>query len=202
MSLSSEELKLQKRYGTVAFFDEAGRGPLAGPVVACAVVIERAGSLPHLKDSKQLSELRREEIFEKLVVHPGLLWATGTVSERLIDRINIFEATKLAMRRAFLRLPISPGLLVIDGNFFLDIPVSQQAIVRADETIFGCQAAGIIAKVTRDRLMRRYDRRFPGYGFARHKGYGTPMHMQKLKKYGPCKLHRKSFSPISQMTNF
>ncbi|MDP3900732.1 MAG: ribonuclease HII [bacterium] len=182
----------------IAFTDEAGRGPLAGPVVAAVVVVQGARALPAVKDSKQLSESKREAIFEELISHSGIVWATGMVSERVIDRINIFEATKLAMKRAFFRLPFSPELLVIDGNFFLDLPVSQQAVVKADETIFGCQAASIIAKVTRDRMMRRYDARFPGYGFARHKGYGTVFHREKIQELGPCPIHRMSFAPLRE----
>jgi ribonuclease HII len=195
MTISSREAS-QSRYGRIAFLDEAGRGPLAGPVVASAVIIRSTRFLPKLKDSKQLSESVRERLFEKLACHPGLWWGTGSVSEKVIDRINIFEATKLAMKRALLRLPFDLDMVVIDGNFFLDLPVSQQAVVKADETIYGCMAAGILAKVTRDRLMRRHDRRFPEYGFAQHKGYGTRQHLARLRKYGPCPIHRMSFAPL------
>lgn len=203
--------------------DEAGRGALAGPVVASAVVIRKpgrlrlrflGGSAGAMRDSKKLSAKKREEFYQILTKHPWIEWGIGRASEKVIDRINILEATKLAMKRAIAnlerklarkasnRLFSEPGkgksvsrinFLILDGKIKLDLAVSQRSVVKADEKIFSCMAASIIAKVTRDRLMRRYHQRYPQYDFAQHKGYATPRHQEMLKKYGRCDIHRKSF---------
>ncbi|MBI4708734.1 MAG: ribonuclease HII [Candidatus Portnoybacteria bacterium] len=221
----NEEKNYWKRgYRVVVGLDEVGRGPLAGPVVASAVIFKfssppqlRRGSrggvdkngfhhptptLPSfegrrcmvLRDSKQLSAVQREIWYEFLTSHPDIKWGVGVVSEKIIDRINIFEATKLAMKKAMEKLSVQPDFLLLDGNFILeDLSINQKAVIKGDEKIFSCAAASIIAKVTRDRLMTKYAKKYPEYGFEKHKGYGTRLHCEALKKHGPCKIHRKSF---------
>lgn len=215
----SEEKKLWKRrYKRVVGLDEAGRGPLAAPVVAAAVIliqgtanneqrtkIRKDLKISNLKvcDSKRLSPKRREGLYETLTNHPKVEWGTGRVSERVIDRINILEATKLAMKRAVRSLekklnekPID--FLILDGRMKLNLDIEQKSIVKADNKVFSCAAASIIAKVTRDRMMKRYDKRYPQYGFSKHKGYATKLHLKMLKKHGPCRIHRKSFRPVKE----
>ncbi|OHA61116.1 MAG: ribonuclease HII [Candidatus Wildermuthbacteria bacterium RIFCSPLOWO2_02_FULL_47_9c] len=188
--------------------DEVGRGSLAGPVVAAAFCMVGKPRLRAIGDfdSKKLTPRWREDLYEILTRHPDVEWGIGKVSERQIDRINILQATRLAMRKAFLSLrrklvkrEVKPSLVIVDGRTLLDIPVPQRALPHADATIFFCMASSIIAKVTRDRLMTRYHKKYPRYGFNRHKGYGTPYHLQALKKYGPCSIHRLSFTPCKQM---
>jgi len=183
--------------------DEAGRGPLAGPVVAGAVCVnfqrcDLLGRSHLIRDSKQLSAKQREEFYKILTKHPAIEWGIGKVSEKVIDRINILEATKLAMVRAFEKLKRKPDFLILDGNFKINSEIPQKSIVKGDEKVFSCAAASIIAKVTRDKMMRQYDKKYPDYGFAQNKGYPTDFHRQMLKKYGPSKIHRKSFSPVRE----
>lgn len=191
--------------------DEAGRGPLAGPVVAAAFVMLNTKykilDTSRLRDSKALSPIQREQIYGELRESPLVEWGIGRVSEKVIDRINIFQATRLAMRNAFLALSdklakrgLAPNLVIIDGISTIDISAPQKAVIKADATIFSCMAASIIAKVTRDRLMLKLHKKYPAYGFDRHKGYGTRLHFEMLKKHGPCPIHRKSFRPISTIT--
>ena len=209
-----EERKLwRKGIKVVVGVDEAGRGPIAGPVVAGAVtVICHPGPDPgsrvwipafagmtekKLRDSKKLTAKQREKWYKILTRHPDIKWGVGIVSHRIIDKINIFEATKLAMKKAVGAFKIHPDFLLLDGNFTIgDLAVSQKAIVRGDEKIFSCAAASIVAKVTRDRIMCRYAKKYSQYGFERHKGYGTRRHREMLKKHGPCKIHRRSFKPV------
>jgi len=230
----AEERKLwQQGYDFVAGLDEVGRGPLAGPVVACAVCkkssspqlrgglrwggvkirnqpltassghlfsSEERWGLNNIRDSKKLSAGQRERWYEFLTTHSDIKWGIGSVSEKVIDRINILEATKLAMKRALEDLAKKGAraeYLLLDGNFLLkDLSLSQKAVVRGDEKIWSCAAASIIAKVTRDRLMIKYHQKFPVYGFDRHKGYGTRAHFSALKQHGPCAIHRLSFAPF------
>ncbi len=198
----SEELKLWKRgYRVVVGLDEAGRGPLAGPVTAAAVTVRQFPisnfQFSKIKDSKKLSPKKREEWYKLLTRHPDIKWGIGMLSEKIIDKINIFQATKLAMKKAIQSLGIEPEFLLLDGNFTLeDLSISQKAIIRGDEKVFSCAAASIIAKVTRDRLMCRYAKKYPQYGFEKHKGYGTQKHIEAIKKNGPCNVHRKTFRPI------
>ncbi len=212
-----EERKLWKQgYAHVACIDEVGRGALAGPVVAAAVSIdmrflssakdslaELRMNFPRLKDSKKLSPKRRGEIYTRVVRHSGIRWGIGTVSEKVIDKINIFQATKLAMKRAIANLQkkTSVDFLVIDGNSSLPVSIPQASVVKADEKVFSCALASVIAKVTRDRLMHRYHRLYPQYGFDRHKGYGTRFHLAQLKRLGPCDIHRKTFAPMAYHTH-
>ena len=201
-----EEKKLsQKGYEYIAGIDEVGRGPLAGPVVACACVIH-----PHayryfsfLKDSKQLTAQQRERWYDILSKYPEVEWGIGKVSEKMIDRINILQATRLAMKKAVSqlekKLSDAVDFMLIDGNLSIDSKIPQRSVIYGDETIFSCAAASIVAKVTRDRLMTRFHTTYPRYGFDRHKGYGTPYHFQALRKYGPCPIHRLSFTPCKEM---
>jgi len=203
----SEEKKLWKRgMRRVAGLDEAGRGPLSGPVFAAAVIVKKDRKLKLLRvnDSKKLSPKKREELYEILIDHPKIKWGIAKVSEKVIDRINILEATKLAMKRAVEKLKVKNrrrkiDFLILDGNFKIDSSIPQKAIVKADNKVFSCAAASILAKVSRDRLMQRYDKKYPKYGFSKHKGYATKLHFKMLERYGPCKIHRKSFRPVSNL---
>ncbi|MBU0476584.1 ribonuclease HII [Patescibacteria group bacterium] len=195
-----EEKRLwRKGYKRVAGLDEAGRGPLAGLVVAAVVCVNPKNhealktKMAGIKDSKKLSPKRREEFYQLITKSPAIEWGIGRASEKIIDRINILEATKLAMKRAVKNLKKKPDFLILDGKMELDLAISQISIVKADEKIFSCQAASIIAKVRRDRLMRKYHKRYSQYGFDRHKGYPTKHHREMLKKHGLCEIHRKSF---------
>ncbi len=204
-----EEKKLWKKgFKRVACLDEAGRGPLAGPVTAAAVYIIANCKLQitNLRDSKKLTPERREELFKILTKNPAIEWGIGKVSEKVIDKINILESTKLAMVRAVKKLKRRPDFLILDGNFTLPVKylakaginpnTPQRAIVKADEKVFSCSAASILAKVYRDKLMQGYHKKYPHYGFKKHKGYPTSFHFKMLKKYGPCRIHRKSFRPV------
>jgi len=207
----NEEKKLRRKgYRVVAGLDESGRGPLAGPVVAAAVCLRKNlksgrelfssklaenGSLV-IKDSKKLSPKKRETFYKLLIKNPNIKWGIGRVSEKVIDKVNILEATKLAMIKAIKKLKRKPKFLIIDGNFKLNLPIPQKSIIKADEKVFSCAAASIIAKVYRDRIMRRYHKKYSQYGFDKHKGYPTKQHRKMLKKHGPCKIHRKTFKPV------
>jgi len=259
--------KLRKQgYKIIAGLDEAGRGPLAGPVVASAVFLSfsspsqlrrgiegevvlkysthrsaplrpsgtsphlRGGSFAGIRDSKKLSAKQRDNWYKILTSHPDIQWGVGIVSEKIIDKINILEATKLAMVKAVQDLEKKLGepvdFLIIDGNFTLasnsgvrprsklrgltpelidnsSIPgigrLKQKAVVGADDMIFNCIAAGIIAKVTRDRMIMKLHKKYPQYGFDKHKGYGTKEHLLALRKHGPCEIHRKSFRPVKKV---
>ena len=181
--------------------DEVGRGPLAGPVVAAAVLLIHNSKflIPKLRDSKKLTPKKREEFYKLIIRNPQIKWGIGKVSEKVIDKINILEATKLAMIRAIKKLERKPDFLIIDGNFKLNLLIPQKSIVKADEKVFSCASASIIAKVKRDRLMKKYHKKYPRYGFDKHKGYGTPYHCQMLKKHGVCEIHRQSFNPVKTM---
>jgi ribonuclease HII len=192
----SEEKKLWKNgFKFVAGLDEAGRGPLAGPVVAGAVVILKKINFAGINDSKKISEKQREEIYKILINHKHIKWGIGIVSEKVIDKINILEATKLAMQKAIKNL--KADFLILDGNFKINSKIPQKSIVKGDQKVFSVAAASIIAKVTRDRIMQKYHKKYPQYGFEKHRGYGTKAHFACLKKFGPCKIHRRSFYPVS-----
>jgi len=210
-SLAPEKKLWRKGYKRVAGLDEAGRGPLAGPVVAAVVMIKMSKSnlkskilnlksnFKGIKDSKKLTPKKREEFYKLIVKSPFWEWGVGRVSEKVIDKINILEATKLAMKRAIKKLKRRPDFLILDGNFKINVDIPQKSIIKGDEKVFSCAAASILAKVYRDRIMERYDRKFPKYEFKKHKGYGTKFHFKMLKKYGPCKIHRKTFEPIKSL---
>ncbi len=181
----------------MAGLDEAGRGPLAGPVTAAAVILKRLWKLDfnNIKDSKKLSAKKREEFYKILTKHPAIKWGIGVVSERIIDRINILEATKLAMAKAVKKLKVD--FLLLDGNFKINSKIPQKSIIKGDEKVFSIAAASILAKVARDRIMVRYHKKYPQYRFDMHKGYPTKYHCKMIRKYGPCKIHRKTFYPVS-----
>lgn len=203
------------KYKVIVGLDESGRGSLAGPVVAAAVFLKRGFKIKirNLRDSKKLSPKKREEIFEIIKKNSKIKWATGKVSQNLIDKINILEATKLAMERALRKLnlklqseklkkKINKNLidfLILDGNFKLNLKISQKSVIKGDEKILSCLLAGIIAKVTRDKIMKNYSKKFPQYEFETHKGYPTRDHLKKIKIFGPCEIHRKSFLPVKRL---
>ena len=208
-----EENKLWKKaLKRVAGLDEAGRGPLAGPVMAAAVMVnaEKIGKcqndflqiLKEINDSKKLSPRKREKLYNLIVKCPAIEWGTGKVSEKVIDKINILQASKLAMEKAvnkILKKQKKLDFLIIDGNFKINSPFPQKPIIKADEKVFSCMASSIIAKVSRDRIMVKLHKKYPHYGFHQHKGYPTKYHCKMLKKYKICSVHRKSFRPVSQM---
>lgn len=175
--------------------DEAGRGPLAGPVVAAAVILPQNCVMQGLRDSKKLSVRRREFFFGEIYKKAEAV-AVGIVDNETIDKINILQATLLAMRQAFESLLIKPDVLLIDALTLPGIEIPQQGIIHGDDRSINIAAASVIAKVTRDRLMCEYHEQFPAYQFHRHKGYGTREHLQNIKVYGPCPLHRKTFRGV------
>jgi ribonuclease HII len=194
--LARAEARLAGKGATVAGVDEAGCGPLAGPVVAAAVILEPGGRWDGLNDSKLLSAETRDTLYAR-VLHEARAFAWAVMGPRTIDRLNIRCARLEAMRRAVARLRVTPSLVLVDGN--VDVPgltQPQQAIVDGDARMLSIAAASVLAKVVRDRIMERLDRVWPGYGFARHKGYGTPEHLEALGRLGPCALHRYSFQPV------
>ena len=172
--------------------DEAGRGPLAGPVVAAAVILRT--KIKGLADSKIITESKRNEL--ALLIREKAYFGIGEASHEEIDALNIWGATKLAMRRAMNALPVRPHLAQVDGNLSPALGCQVQAIVKGDSNIPAISAASILAKTHRDALMVTYDAMYPGYGFASHKGYGAPIHMAALNTLGPCAIHRRSFAPV------
>ena len=195
-----QQVNLFEIDGLVAGVDEAGRGPLAGPVVASAVVLNQRMPVTGLADSKKLTAKRRDVLAEE-IKRNALAWSVAWADPAEIDAINILAATMLAMRRAILGLAIMPGKVLIDGNrlpnlLFDGAQIQGEAIIGGDDIIPAISAASIIAKTTRDQMMFRLDSIYPGYEFARHKGYGTVVHRQKLQEFGPCREHRRSFAPV------
>ncbi|MBI3880137.1 MAG: ribonuclease HII [Verrucomicrobia bacterium] len=187
----------------IAGVDEAGRGPLAGPVVAAAVIFPAdwirdglPGELKGLNDSKQLTEPQRDAFFEFLVQQEVVAFGIAGVDHVTIDRINILRATHRAMQDAVAKLSAPPAHLLVDGRPVPELGAHQTALVKGDARSYSIAAASVLAKVTRDRLMLDYDRQFPAYGFAGHKGYGTAGHLAALAAFGPCAIHRRSFAPI------
>ncbi|MFA6190014.1 MAG: ribonuclease HII [Candidatus Staskawiczbacteria bacterium] len=227
----NEEKKLWKKgFKYVVGLDEVGRGPLAGPVVAVAVMlrnfqfsisnfqsISKNPIFKKINDSKKMTEKDREEVYNALIKNTDIKWGIGVVSEKVIDKINILEATKLAMKKAVFAL--SPKIddrqflgknvfLLLDGNFGVDFNEvasakgfggpKQKPIIKGDEKVISIAMASIIAKVTRDRMMQKFHKKYPKYGFDKNKGYGTAFHIEMIEKHGPCKIHRKSFYPVSK----
>ncbi|MDI6804191.1 MAG: ribonuclease HII [Bacteroidota bacterium] len=176
----------------VAGVDEAGRGPLAGPVVAAAVVFPRELVIDGIKDSKTLSEKKRTDLFEQIHLK-ALSIGVGIVDHALIDEINVLNATFKAMHKAIGELEPAPEHLLVDGPYFVELNIPALKIVDGDSKCFTIAAASIIAKVIRDNMMIEYDKLYPQYGFAKHKGYGTEEHIEAIRKYGFCEIHRKSF---------
>jgi len=182
----------------IAGVDEAGRGPLAGPVIACAVILDVNKPISGLRDSKLLSPKKRELLFAEITQN-CLSYAIGRADVLEIDKINILQATLLAMERAINALAVKPEKVLIDGTHCPKINYCMEAIIGGDNLIPAISAASIIAKVTRDREMIELDKLFPEYGFAQHKGYGTKEHLLALRKYGPTSIHRRSFAPVNDL---
>ncbi len=181
-------------YNSIAGVDEAGRGPLAGPVVAGAVILKGFKFKARIDDSKKLSARQREEAYLEIVKKSFI--GVGIVDEKTIDRINIYQATKRAMCLAISKLEIPPDYVIVDGNMKINTKCPLKCIVGGDSKSLSIAAASIIAKVTRDRIMLDLDKTYPQYGFARHKGYGTKSHIEALNNHGPSPIHRKSFRPV------
>ncbi len=186
----------------VAGIDEAGRGPLAGPVVAAAVIFLEHSAPDGLDDSKRLSSATREDLYDQLVAQPHVLWAVSVQDAPIVDRINVLQATHTAMREAVRALSRPAEYALIDGLPVRNFPIAQTAVVGGDGLSYSIAAASVIAKVTRDRLMHEAHQRYPHYGFRNHKGYGTPEHLAALREHGPCPLHRMSFAPVAQRELF
>ncbi len=190
-----KDLKIQG-YRLIAGIDEVGRGPLAGPVVAAACILPERFLIKGINDSKKVSEGSREEIFEKLVNNEDVIYSVSIIDHKVIDQINIFQASLLAMKKAIMKLKIKPDFLLFDGKQHPVIAIPSEAIIGGDASCISISAASIIAKVTRDRLMSEYHEKFPKYGFDSHKGYATKKHRKALIDHGPCDIHRKSFDPV------
>lgn len=231
LNFKKEKKLWRKGYKYIIGLDEVGRGALAGPVVAAAVMIKKFSisgikknvnlikdkkdfqQFSTIKDSKKLTVKKREEFYKNIISHQNIKWGIGIVSEKIIDKINILEATKLAMKKAVNELIfknfiqcslnkkfltnkknlISKTFLILDGKINLNLPISQEGIIKGDEKVFSCAVASIIAKVTRDRIMEKFAKKFFNYGFEKHKGYLTKFHLKMLKKFKRCVIHRYSF---------
>ena len=185
-------------FSSIAGIDEAGRGALAGPVVAAAVILPEKFRHKRLNDSKQLLPERREEIYRDLTANEQICWAIGIIDSIEIDELNILRATHKAMRTAVAALGSQPDHALIDGRPVYPFPLPQTAVIDGDCLSLSIAAASVIAKVTRDMMMREFCARFPEYCFSQHKGYGTELHVAKLHAHGPCPIHRRSFEPVAQ----
>lgn len=194
-----EEALYNQNIQYVAGVDEVGRGPLAGPVVAAAVILPKGFYLPGVTDSKKLSEVKREQFYE-MIQKEAVSVGIGIVEAAIIDDINIYEATKRAMMMALANLTITPEHVLIDA-MTLPVSIPQQSIIKGDAKSISIAASSIIAKVTRDRMMKKLAEKHPAYGFERHMGYGTKLHLEAIKKHGVLAEHRKSFAPIKDMIN-
>ena len=184
--------------GLIAGVDEAGRGPLAGPVVAAAVILDDRHAIKGLADSKKLSARRREALFDEIRAK-ALCCSIAQASVEEIDELNILQATLLAMRRAVMGLRLPPKLVLVDGNRLPVLDIRAEAIVKGDDKVPAISAASILAKVTRDRWCLEYHQQFPQYGFDQHKGYGTADHLAALRLHGPCPQHRRTFRPVTEL---
>lgn len=184
--------------GLIAGVDEAGRGPLAGPVVAAAVILDDLHPIKGLADSKKLTALQRDRLFDE-IRGKALCFAVAQASVQEIDELNILQATLLAMRRAVEGLRLPPKLVLVDGNRLPILPMRAEAIIQGDDKVTAISAASILAKVSRDRWCLELDHQYPAYGFAKHKGYGTAEHLAALQAHGPCVVHRASFRPVAEL---
>lgn len=198
VSFSHEERLGRSGFSHVCGIDEAGRGPLAGPVVAAACFFQEQITLPGLTDSKKLSSKRRKALYEILYAHPAIHFGIAQIDAHVIDEINILQATLLAMSEAFdaLSQKVPLDYALVDGNKLPTLPTEAEALIKGDGISASIAAASILAKVTRDRLMLEYDKQWPAYGFAQHMGYGTQTHQEAIAKIGPCPIHRLSFAPL------
>jgi len=194
-----QDLSQQDAYPLIAGIDEAGRGPLAGPVVAAVVVLNPKRPIRGLADSKQLTPKERERLFAK-IRERALAWSVARATVTEIDTFNILQASFLAMQRAMAKLTVKPHKILVDGHLhpIFACQVATEAIIKGDESEPAISAASIVAKVLRDRLMTMLDKKYPNYGFAQHKGYGTAQHLKALKVYGPSRIHRRSFAPVAE----
>lgn len=198
--LKFENLARSKGFRSIAGIDEAGRGPLAGPVVAAACILPEKVFFAGVDDSKKLPSVIRKELFQKLTSHSKVYYGVGIVSHEVIDSINILQATIQAMLKALENLIVLPDLLLVDGMELTATHIPSWKIIQGDSLSKSIAAASIIAKVTRDQLMEEYHKKWPEYEFNQHKGYGTPKHLAALDKFGPSPIHRKSFSPVKNFT--
>jgi ribonuclease HII len=196
-ALFFEEQARRRGFRAIAGIDEAGRGPLAGPVVAAAVILPESFELPGLNDSKQLSARQRERLYP-MIREQALAVGVGVGRVEEIDRVNILQSTLLGMQRAVARLAVPPDFLLIDGITPVPLPIEQKTLKKGDSRSLSIAAASVIAKVVRDRIMVAYDRLFPAYGFAGHKGYGSQKHRDAVARFGPCSCHRRSFSGVRE----
>ncbi len=188
----------EKGFSIIAGVDEAGRGPLAGPVVAAAVILKAGVKFIGLRDSKKVSQKRREELYDE-ILFSGADVGIGVIGPEEIDRLNILRATKIAMQLAIENLPKKPDILIIDSLSLSAVPIKQLSPVKAESKSASVAAASIIAKVVRDRIMLDYHAQFPNYNFGRHKGYSTKEHLEKLRLYGPSPIHRRSFFGVTNL---
>ncbi len=188
----TEHLLHEKGFRLIAGVDEAGRGPLAGPVFAAAVIMSEDKYIPDIKDSKKLSEKKREKVFDYIIENADY-YAIASVDEHEIDEINILNATHKAMNAAVDSLGVKPDYVLIDGNSIKNMDLPHETVVKGDAKVACIAAASILAKVSRDRYIRELSDKYPEYGFDKHKGYGTAAHIDALKRLGPCPIHRKSF---------
>ena len=193
-----EEEAFSKGYKSVAGVDEAGRGPLAGPVVAAACILPRGLIIDGIDDSKKLTPKKREELFYLLISHPEVEFATSVIDSEVIDKINILQASLQAMAEAVSLLPFDPDFLLVDGNQSPPTGIPTATIIKGDSLSKSIGAASIIAKCMRDQIMIDYHEEWPQYGFDQHKGYGTKVHLEALEKHGPCPIHRFSFAPLKK----
>lgn len=198
MSQLERELYLQG-FRSIAGIDEAGRGPLAGPVVAAACILPDGFFLAGLNDSKKLSAEKREDLYQVLSQDPSVFYGVGVVDAEEIDRINILQATFLAMQKALSALSKKPDFLLVDGNALFRTKIPAKAVVEGDAKSISIAAASIFAKVTRDRMLDAFDKIYPLYGFKKHKGYATASHAAAIEQHGICPIHRKSFEPIKSL---
>ncbi|MDF1545658.1 MAG: ribonuclease HII [bacterium] len=196
-----ELMLVDKGYQHVCGVDEVGRGPLAGPVVAAAVILPYDCELEGLDDSKKLSSRKREKLFEK-IVEADLPCAIGIIDNESIDKMNILRASLMAMRKAVMDLKKAPSVVLVDGNQPIpNLEYPQFSIVRGDAQCRSIAAASIIAKVTRDRIMENYQALYPSFSFSKHKGYPTAEHLEELREHGPCEIHRRSFKPVAELVD-
>ncbi len=188
-----------QNYRNIIGIDEVGRGPLAGPVVAAAVIIPTGLLIPNLTDSKKLSHSQRFAVYNKLKENSNVIFSIAEISSQVIDKINILRATHLAMKKAAEKIRVKKPYILVDGLCVPNLPYPSKNIIKGDTKSASIAAASIIAKIYRDNLMMEFDKKYPEYGFASHKGYATKKHLENLSHFGPCPIHRVSFSPVSQL---
>ncbi len=192
--MENEIYNTNKEIQYICGIDEAGRGPLAGPVVVASVIMPKDSMIEGVNDSKKVSEKKREELYDK-IIEEAITYGVGIIDEKVIDEINILEATKKGLTTSLQELKVKPNLILVDALNKIDtLGIPYESIIKGDALCYSISCASIIAKVTRDRIMRQWDEIYPMYGFEKHKGYGTAAHIQAIKEYGICPIHRKSFT--------